>query len=67
MRVLTNLWFAVAIAAGLLVAGSALFASTVDTPSQWLGTLANAVAVGASGLYVGTTARRRRRGQDTSR
>lgn len=59
--VLTNVWFAVAVAVVLLVAGSAFFSSTVDTPSQWVGAALNGLAVGASGVYVGTTARRRRR------
>ncbi|MCM3503939.1 hypothetical protein M3666_02255 [Curtobacterium sp. ODYSSEY 48 V2] len=61
LKILTNVWFAVAVAVGLLVAGSAYFASTVDTPGQWTGALVNAVAVGASGMYVGTMIRRRRR------
>lgn len=61
LRLLTNVWFAVAVAVGLLVAGSAYFASTVDTPGQWTGALVNAVAVGASGVYVGTMIRLRRR------
>lgn len=68
MRMLTNVWIAVTIAVGLLAAGSAIFAHTVDTPLQWLGALANGIAVGASGVYVGTTVRRRRRrGQDANR
>ncbi len=49
LRLLTNVWFAVAVAVGLLVAGSAYFASTVDTPGQWTGAVVNSVAVGASG------------------
>lgn len=58
---LTNVWFAVAVAVGLLVAGSAYFASTVDTPVQWAGVLVNAVVSMAGGMYVGTMIRRRRR------
>jgi len=58
---LANVWFAVVVAVVLLVAGSAYFASTMDTPSRWVGALVNGLAVGASGVYVGTTARRRNR------
>lgn len=65
LKILTSVWFALAVAVGLLVAGSAYFASTVDTPRQWTGALVNAVTVGASGMYVGTTIRRRR--QNTRR
>ncbi|QCR42183.1 hypothetical protein C1N91_00205 [Curtobacterium sp. SGAir0471] len=61
LRLLTNVWFAVAVAVGLLVAGSAYFASTVDTPGQWTAAVVNSIAVGASGAYVGTMIRRRRR------
>ncbi|WP_069712681.1 DUF2530 domain-containing protein [Curtobacterium sp. ER1/6] len=59
--VLTNVWFAVAVAVVLLVAGSAFFSSTVDTPYQWVGAALNGLAVGVSGVYVGTTARHPRR------
>ncbi len=60
LRLLTNVWFAVAVSVGLLVAGSAYFASTVDTPGQLTAAVVNAIAVGASGANVGTMIRRRR-------
>lgn len=61
MKVLTSVTFATVVAIALLVAGSACFAATVGTPAQWSGALASGVAVGLSGLYVGTMARRRHR------
>ncbi len=70
MKVFTSVTFAVIVSIGLLVAGSACFAATVGTSAQWCGSLASGVAVGLSGLYVGTMARRRnqraaRRGRES--
>jgi hypothetical protein len=53
--------FAVVVSVGVLVAGSAYFAATLGTPAQWSGPLASGLSAGLSGVYVGTTARWRRR------
>jgi ABC-type enterobactin transport system permease subunit len=61
VKVSENVWFAALVGAVLLLAASACFAATLGTPHQWLGSVANAVAVGVGGTYLGTTIRRRRR------
>lgn len=67
VEVLRSVWFAALVGAVLLLAASACFAATLGTPHQWLGSIANAVAVGVGGTYLGTTIRRRRRRRDDTR
>lgn len=61
VTIVTSVTFATVVAVGMLVAASAYFAATMGTPRQWSGALASGVAVGLSGIYVGTMARRRHR------
>jgi ABC-type uncharacterized transport system permease subunit len=67
VKVFTTLPFAIIVSIGAIIAGSACFAATAGTPSQWIGALVSALATALSGMYVGTVARRRRRDLDTRR
>ncbi|ROP64378.1 hypothetical protein EDF19_2844 [Curtobacterium sp. PhB115] len=60
-KALTSVTFAILVAVALLIASSAYFATAVGTSHQWVSALANGIAAGGGGTYVGTMARRRRR------
>jgi len=60
-KLLSNPLFAIVVTIGLVIAGAAVAAATIGTPSQIAGSFAVALAAGAGGCYTGTTIRRRRR------
>ncbi|KQO61184.1 hypothetical protein ASF23_11820 [Curtobacterium sp. Leaf261] len=61
MRVITNLWFALAMSVSVLVAAVTFAAATVSTDWALAGTASLGLSAGAGGCYFGSMARKRYR------
>lgn len=60
-RLIVSVPFAVGVAVVLIATASAISAATEGTPHRLAGAIATGLAVGLSGMYVGTVVRVRRK------